>query len=125
MQRVLLFIYFGEGKNKFSNRIGFSIINLVTALDRRNCYRSQRASVVHHADEADEQFDIVAYCHVVREQDVHAPGLSEHRSSLDETGSVFQQAEADQQQGQHKQLGAGTVPSDHGVIRVRRYDIES
>lgn len=87
-------------------------------------HRSQRASVVHHADEADERFVIVANCHVVREQDVHAPGLSEHGSSLDETGSVFQQAEADQQQGQHQQLGAGTVPSDHEGIRVRRHDVE-
>lgn len=37
-----------------------------------------------------------------REQDVHAPRLSQHWSSLDEARSVFQQTQAHQQQGQHQ-----------------------
>lgn len=46
-----------------------------------------------------------------REPDVHAPRLPQHRRSLDETGSVVQQTEAHQQQGQHQQRGAGTKSS--------------
>lgn len=80
--------------------------------------KSRCVSTAHHENEAAE-VDAASTervpvfhcrcCRVVREQDVHAPGLSEHGRSLDETGSVFQQAQADQQQGQHQQLSAGTV----------------
>lgn len=55
-----------------------------------------------------------------REQNVHAPRLSKHWSSLDETGSVFQQAQAHQQQGQHQQHSSGTIwdpPSNpHSIV---------